>query len=103
MAERRKRRNKQNNEQYNKLQKIIRRKVRQGKGQWIKEECVGLEKLESKHDTVNLRKKLKYMSGLRGNTCTTINTDEDEKLIANMNLRKELWKNYANELFQLKS
>jgi hypothetical protein len=58
------RRNKGKKAEYTRLHKIIRRKIREAKEEWLEENCKEIEELQKKHDYFNVHRKVKEFLGL---------------------------------------
>lgn len=50
-------------EKYNEIQTEIRNKIRKAKEEWLTGQCEEIEKLEAKHDSFNMHKKIKQITG----------------------------------------
>lgn len=61
-GERNKNKNKEN---YNKLHKEIKRKIKDTKEKWVSNRCEEIEELQKKNDSFNMHKKIKEMTSKR--------------------------------------
>ncbi|XP_030747109.1 uncharacterized protein LOC115875737 [Sitophilus oryzae] len=90
---------KDNNDAYKNIQKEIRSKIREAKEVFYKRKCDEIEALQEKHDSFNVHKKVKELAGLQKKRQPSILTDQNGKIIMEMEEKLRTWKNYIIELF----
>lgn len=88
-----------NEERYKDTNKIIRRKIKQAKEDWLDKKCSEIEELDRKHDTMNLHKKVKEGTGLIRTTQKGNLTDCSGKVIWDLDDKINKWKEYTVKLF----
>ncbi|KAK9882574.1 hypothetical protein WA026_022202 [Henosepilachna vigintioctopunctata] len=99
MDERRNFKTQRNQENYRKIQKQIRTKIRIAKNEWLKHKCEVIERLQTLNDDFNLHKKLKEAAGIyRKRNFATI-TNEYNEIASDISTRKTIWENYITNLF----
>lgn len=97
--ERRKYKNERNQGKYTDTQKVIRKKIRAAKNNWLKQQCEELERLQKLHDDFSLHKKIKETAGIyRKKTFSNIENDQGE-IAQDDHQKKTIWENYINHLF----
>ena len=78
MEERRK--NKHNSVEYLRIQKLIRKEIREAKEKWLEEKCHEIKTLENKHDSFNVDKKVREFVGTMKRKNNSLLKDKDGKL-----------------------
>lgn len=63
MNERRKHTNNADHSNYKNFHELIKIKIKIAKNGWLRQKCIKIEQLQSKHDHLNLHKKLKETAG----------------------------------------
>lgn len=99
MDERRKFKNLANKDSYQKVQKLIKAKIRIAMNEWLKHECETIEKLQTRHDDFNLHKKMKEMAGIHRKRDFSSITNENNEIACDTNARKIICENYIRNLF----
>ena len=99
MEERRKHRNK-NDLTYREINKIINKKIKEAKELWLQNECMEIESLEKKHDTFNLHKKIKAVTGGKSSRSNNSILDTHNNLLHDNERILERWREYMEELFE---
>lgn len=84
---------------YKRLQKLIRIRVRRAKNEWLKGECEELEELQSKHDEFNLHKKLKEVSGVYRKKNHSVLVNDNNEIVTNKQEKEIIWIKYIEDLF----
>jgi len=96
--ERRVHRNK-NPYEYKKINTLIRRKIRQAKINWLKQECTEIERLQQQHDMFNLHKKLKETAGVYQKKQVSVLVNNEGRIMITPDEKKKTWEDYIRELF----
>lgn len=99
MDERRKLKN-ADPEAYRQIHGVIKRKIREAKERWMSERCQEIEELDRKHDSFNMYKKVKEVTGRHRKRTTEVITDEEGKLVYELNKKLETWQRYILKLFK---
>lgn len=97
MAERRKQKN--NLPKYKTINNFIRRKCRDATETWLSEKCTEIENLQKKHDTFNVHKKIKEMTGLSKKATVSVLRDSKNEIITGIEYKLKRWKEYIQHLF----
>lgn len=97
MEERRSFKN-QDQQKYQLINKEIRKKIRAAKEAWFVNQCKEVEELQKRHDTFNLHKRVKELTGVNTNRTHNL-VDKDGNLIVNDIDKLRRWKEYIEELF----
>ncbi|XP_055375388.1 uncharacterized protein LOC129608089 [Condylostylus longicornis] len=98
MEERRKHRHKNENE-YKRIHRIIRSKIREAKNNWLKKECEEIEHFQHVHDHFKLHKKIKEMSGVYRKSKSSALMNEQNQIISDPIQVQKTWRNYIEKLF----
>lgn len=97
MDERRK--HKTNPTVYKQINKIIRKKCREAKENWMAAKCQEIEQLQVKYDTFNVHKKVKEMTGRHRKRQETVLRDNNNEIILGKENKLARWKEYIQALF----
>uniref|UniRef100_A0A8D8UNP4 Craniofacial development protein 2 n=1 Tax=Cacopsylla melanoneura TaxID=428564 RepID=A0A8D8UNP4_9HEMI len=89
----------QNQQKYKEINKEIKELIRKAKQDWLEGECKEVEEFERKHDSFNLYKKIKELSGLTKKNSNNNLMDNDGHLIIDTDEKMEVWRQYIEELF----
>lgn len=89
-----------NEQQYRETQRIIRMKIRKAKEDYYKQKCEEIEELQIKHDSFNVHKKVKELTGTSKQKQLNILYDNSGKLITEIEQKLDIWKNYIEQLFK---
>lgn len=98
MEERRKYKN-VNDQKYKQVNTEIRREIRKAKENFNKEKCLEIEMLDMLHDSFNMHKKIKEMTGTCRKNTTGILKEADGTIIADAKRKMKRWTEYVQELF----
>lgn len=90
----------ENRTEYNKIQREIRREIRQAKENWLNEKCEEIEELEKKFDNFNLHKKIKEAAGLYKKRPPNNLLDENGHWITDKQETIKKWQDYIEVLFK---
>uniref|UniRef100_A0A8D8VTC7 Craniofacial development protein 2 n=1 Tax=Cacopsylla melanoneura TaxID=428564 RepID=A0A8D8VTC7_9HEMI len=93
------RQNKAIRDEYQRIHKEIRRKIRTAKDEEKKEKCQEIEELQRMHDDFNVHRKVKEVAGLVKKGTGGKLTDRDGRIIINLEEKKAEWKEYIETLF----
>ncbi|KAL1448667.1 hypothetical protein WDU94_003512 [Cyamophila willieti] len=93
------RRCKQNANEYKKIHTEIRRQIRQAKTEWHTQQCQEMEKYGLIHDSFNQHKKIKEIIGRKQTKVNGILMNNDNNLILCAEERLKHWENYILQLF----
>lgn len=90
---------KHNTIEYRDLKNTIRRKIREAKEKDARERCEEIERLQKKHDSYNVHRKVKeatngFKRAKKGNL-----TGADGKIVIDKEEKKIIWKDYLEKLF----
>lgn len=85
---------------YRDIQRQIRREIRQAKETWAQEKCLEIEDLERRHDSFNMHRKIKEVTGIYKTRMTGRLLDGNGNIIIDKVQRINTWKKYINSLFQ---
>lgn len=85
--------------QYKELNKIIRRKCRNAKEEWMSEKCREIELLQEKHDSFNIHKKVKEMTNKRKKQLVGTLRNADNEILLGIEDKLKRWKEYVEALF----
>lgn len=77
----------------------IRKKIREAKEQELKEKCTDIERLQAKHDTFSVHKKVKEITGKFKKKFVGRIVNELGETVIDINQIKSTWKNYVEDLF----
>ena len=86
--------------QYKTLNKDIRRKCREAREMWMSDKCKEIEILQEKHDSFNLHKKVKELSGLQRKRYGQILRNDNNEIILGVEDKLKRWKEYTESLFK---
>lgn len=93
------RKQKQHPDKYKKIQKNIRKKIREAKENELKEQCEEIEFYQSRYDDFNVHRKVREATGrFRKKVCGKL-IDEHGRLIIDKDEKKDIWKQYLEKLF----
>lgn len=84
---------------YAEMNRRVRRECRDAKEKWMSEKCHEIERLQEKHDTFNLHKKVKEMANCNKKRPTAILRDKNNDIVLGINNKLRRWKEYVEELF----
>lgn len=98
MEQRRKRKN--HLDKYKDINKQIKKKIKEAKEAWIKEQCEEMETYEKKYDAFNMYKKVKEITGNVKKYQIGKIRDKDGRLIVDLENKIKRWTEYLNELFE---
>lgn len=84
----------------NQRKKEIRSKIRQAKEAFYRSKCEETETLQAKQDNFNIHKKVKELVGLQNSRQPTILTDQNGKIITDIEEKLKTWKNYIEKLYE---
>lgn len=87
-------------DKYKKIQKIIRREIKEAKQRWMEGECAEIEDLCSKHDTFNMYRKVKEIAGVHRKRTTMSLTNDRNRLILEEQELKNTWTSYIEANFE---
>ena len=85
---------------YGRLDRDIRKAIREAKNQWFLTQCREIELLEKKHDTFNLHKKVKEAAGLVRPRTPICLTDESGTAVVDKAVEKQMWMKYVEATFK---
>uniref|UniRef100_A0A8D8Z356 Craniofacial development protein 2 n=1 Tax=Cacopsylla melanoneura TaxID=428564 RepID=A0A8D8Z356_9HEMI len=91
--------NKGKAEEYRRIQKNIRRKIREAKDKEHKEKCDEIEFHQSRFDSFNVHRKVREVTGKYRKNGSGKLMDEDGNLIMSTEEKKKIWKIYLEKLF----
>lgn len=95
----RRRKMKNNPDEYRSINKEIRKQIRAAKEKEIQQKCTEIEYLQSKYDSFNVHRKVKEVTGrYRSKTGKRLVNDEGKVIIGQDEL-KDTWKTYIEQLF----
>ncbi|XP_045482912.1 uncharacterized protein LOC123686691 [Harmonia axyridis] len=100
MDERRKHKNKNDNNMYRDIQRLIRSKIRIAKNEWLKSECKEIERIRNQHDNFNLHKKLEETAGIYRKARTTVTDNKNNQIVLESKEKTNVWEEYIKELFE---
>lgn len=89
-----------NDTEYKRLHKLLKRKIRDAKNEWLLKQCEELEHLQAIHDDFNLHKKLKELNNCKHKTSSNILFNEQNEIVTEADMKKEIWATYVKELFE---
>lgn len=99
MEKRRLAKTKDDKEQYNRIHRGIRNKIKQAKEKWLTEQCQEAESLHELHDSFNFHKKLKEISGCyKKRNISSVR--RNNKIITNNEELRQTWEEYIKALYQ---
>lgn len=84
---------------YKRINQEIENKIKLAKEKWLQENCEEIERLEAMHDDLNLHRKIKMMTGTMKKKNNINITNEHNKLILDIEEKKQTWENYIKQLF----
>lgn len=87
-------------EAYWQIHKDIKRKIREAKERWLSEKCREIEKLNQKHDTFNVHKKVKEATGRNRKRITGNITNRQGQVIMEIQEKMKIWKEYIQDLLK---
>ena len=87
-------------EAYRQIHRTIKQRIREAKEKWMSERCQEIEELDRKHDSFNMYKKIKEVTGRYKRRTTEVIMDEQGKLVYEVNEKLEAWQKYILELFK---
>uniref|UniRef100_A0A8D8WPG5 Craniofacial development protein 2 n=1 Tax=Cacopsylla melanoneura TaxID=428564 RepID=A0A8D8WPG5_9HEMI len=99
MEERRKFKN-VNEAKYKQLNSTIKREIRKAKENFNLEKCLEIEMLDKIHDSFNMHKKIKEMTGTTRKKTVGIVTEADGTIITDIKRKIKRWTEYVEELFR---
>ena len=100
MIERRRKAKVGNKQRYKELHRQIQKKVKEAKERWLNEKCDEIERLQKIHDSFNIHKRVKEMTGGFRNKQNNILIDDNGKMILDLKDKLRTWKEYTEKLFQ---
>lgn len=84
---------------YKTINNLIKRKCKDAKETWLSEKCTEIENLQKKHDTFNVHKKIKEMTGLSKKATISVLRDRKNEIITETKYKLKRWKEYIEHLF----
>ena len=84
---------------YKEMNKKVQRSCRKAKEAWWEEKCAEIEELQEKHDSFNLHKKVKEVTGKRRKYHINTLRDANGGIILGIEKKIERWQEYVRELF----
>lgn len=93
------RQNKNNINEYAKLNSQIKIKIKHAKEEWLKRNCEEIEEYEKRYDSFNMHKRIKEMTGLNKHKVSTVLKNREGKLLTDVNEQLTEWTNYIKILF----
>lgn len=88
-----------NKQKYKELKNKIKYEITKAKEEWMEKNCKELEELNSKHDTTNLHRKLKVMTGNTKPRTPCITRNNQGQIETEEEQIKEVWERYIKDLF----
>ena len=85
--------------EYRTANREIKRKIREAKNEWMEKECKEIEELQEKHDSFNVHRKVKELSGIYRKKTPTCLTKEDGKFAIDIEEKLQTWKKYVENLY----
>lgn len=89
-----------NKQRYNEIHREIRRKLRQAKEVQLNKKCDEIKRLQKLHDSFNVHKKIKDITGDYKSKQSYILIDNNGNIIQDVEEKLSTWKEYIEELFQ---
>ena len=89
-----------NRKTYKEIHRTIRQKIREAKENWAKEKCEEIERLQLKHDSFNIHKKVKEMAGMSKTRVPQQLRNSNNKIVTSPEELKTEWTRYVQDLFQ---
>uniref|UniRef100_A0A8D8SH15 Craniofacial development protein 2 n=1 Tax=Cacopsylla melanoneura TaxID=428564 RepID=A0A8D8SH15_9HEMI len=87
-------------QKYKNIQKAIRNKIREAKEKELEDRCTEIEFLQQKHDSYNLHRKVKELTGTCNRKQQGKLTDSDGNIIIDKQEKLKTWKEYLEKLFE---
>jgi hypothetical protein len=87
-------------DKYKEINKHIKKRIKEAKEEWIKEQCEEMETYEKKYDAFNMHKKVKEITGSIKKCQIGKLKDKDGNLIVDLENKIKRWTEYLNELFE---
>lgn len=84
---------------YKELNRVIRRMCREAKEKWWNEKCNEIEELQHKHDSFNIHKKVKEVTGKFHRYNNNSLRSADNEVIIEIEDKLKRWKEYVQELY----
>ena len=88
-----------NEQEYRRVQKLVKKAVKQAKEKWHQKSCEEIEELIEKHDEFQLHKKLKETAGTYKLKPAYIMRDDDDHIVTGEHEQTKIWAEYIDELF----
>ncbi|XP_072401677.1 uncharacterized protein [Diabrotica undecimpunctata] len=85
--------------EYKRIDKEIRKTIRETKNKWFKDQCREIESLESRHDSFILHKKVKEAAGMYKPKRSGHMTDDHGDPVIDIEQTKNIWKRYVEKTF----
>ena len=94
------RNSKGNKDEYRTINKVVQKKIKEAKEEYLAAQCEEIEELEKKYDSFHMHKKIKEMAGCnRVNTARNSIKDTNGRIITDVGDKLKMWKTYLAELF----
>lgn len=93
------RRLKRDETKYKEINKVIRKKCREAKEEWMAEKCNEIEALQEKYDTFNVHKKVKEITDQTRKHPATVLKDANKQIIIGIEGKLKRWTEYVETLF----
>lgn len=84
---------------YRQIHKHIRAEIRRAKENWLSKKCEEMEELDKRHDSFNMHKEIKSITGTFRKKNVAVIKDTDGKILTEHEKKKERWVDYIRELF----
>ncbi|XP_047996924.1 uncharacterized protein LOC125234635 [Leguminivora glycinivorella] len=88
-----------NKKKYKELDNIIRNKIRKERDSYLQNKCDEIEKLDAKHDSLNLHKKIKDFTKTNRKHIISKLYDDQHNLVIDKDEQGRTWEQYIEKLF----
>lgn len=88
-----------NTQEYRQLQQRIKKEIRLAKEKWMREQCEEMESMMTRHDSFNVHRKIREISGIFRRHVPPMLTDNNNRLILDEEEIIKTWEHYIVELF----